>query len=55
MEHQNEAEISIHQIVCIDKNGGIGKNGTLPWKIEKDWQHFLSLSLRKLVSYLLLV
>ena len=36
----------IHQIVCIDQNGGIGKNGKLPWKIEKDWSYFLNKSLR---------
>ena len=39
-------EVPIHQIVCIDEAGGIGKNGNLPWKIEKDWQHFLQHSLR---------
>lgn len=39
-------EVPIHQIVCIDEAGGIGKNGDLPWKIQKDWQHFLQHSLR---------
>ena len=43
-----EGKVPIHQIVCIDEKGGIGKNGDLPWKIQKDWQHFLQLSLRKL-------
>ena len=37
--------IPIHQIVCVDKNGGIGKNGDLPWKIEGDWQYFLNKTL----------
>ena len=41
--------VPIHQIVCIDKNGGIGKNGDLPWKLEEDWKHFLAHSLRILV------
>ena len=41
-----EGKVPIHQIVCIDEKGGIGKNGDLPWKIQKDWQHFLQLSLR---------
>ena len=45
--------LAIHQIVCIDKQGGIGKNGDLPWKLEDDWQHFLTLSLRKLVRVLI--
>ncbi len=40
MNHQ----IPIHQVVCIDSIGGIGKNGDLPWKINSDWEHFLSLS-----------
>ena len=44
------SSIPIHQIVCIDKNGGIGKNGNLPWKLEDDWKHFLAHSLRILVS-----
>ena len=42
--------VPINLIVCIDQKGGIGQNGDLPWKIEQDWQHFLSLSLRKLDS-----
>ena len=45
----DKMSIPIHQIVCIDKNGGIGKNGNLPWKLEDDWQHFITHSLRQLV------
>ena len=45
----DKMSIPIHQIVCIDKNGGIGKNGNLPWKLEDDWQHFITYSLRQLV------
>ena len=45
--------IPIHQIVCVDKNGGIGKNGDLPWKIEGDWQYFLNktLEIQVIVQY----
>lgn len=27
-------------IVCVDKNGGIGKNGTMAWRSKKDMAHF---------------
>uniref|UniRef100_A0A8R1DS64 dihydrofolate reductase n=1 Tax=Caenorhabditis japonica TaxID=281687 RepID=A0A8R1DS64_CAEJA len=28
-------------IVAMDADGGIGKNGTLPWSIKKDMQYFV--------------
>lgn len=31
-------------IVAIDKNGGIGKNNTLPWKLSKDLRYFSKLT-----------
>ena len=27
-------------IVCVDKNGGISKNGEIPWKCEEDLRFF---------------
>lgn len=27
-------------IVCVDKKGGIGKNGTMPWHNKTDLKHF---------------
>ena len=32
----------INIIVACDQNKLIGKNGKLPWKIEKDWNYFLN-------------
>ncbi len=31
----------INIIVACDRNNLIGKNGTLPWEIKKDWEYFL--------------
>ncbi|MDG1139123.1 MAG: dihydrofolate reductase [Opitutales bacterium] len=31
----------INIIAACDRNRLIGKNGTLPWKIQKDWDYFL--------------
>ena len=31
----------INLIAACDSNNLIGKNGKLPWKIEKDWHYFL--------------
>ncbi|EFP12718.1 CRE-DHFR-1 protein [Caenorhabditis remanei] len=31
-------------IVAMDSEGGIGKNGTLPWRIKKDMQYFASVT-----------
>ena len=52
METGNVVVPTIHQIVCVDQNGGIGKGGKLPWKIEKDWKYFLNTSLRIQVNNL---
>ena len=32
--------MNIDMIWAQDKNGGIGKNGTLPWNISEDLQNF---------------
>lgn len=31
-------------IVAMDAEGGIGKNGVLPWRIKKDMQYFASVT-----------
>ena len=31
----------INIIVACDRNRLIGRNGTLPWQIQKDWNYFL--------------
>uniref|UniRef100_A0A1I7UY72 dihydrofolate reductase n=1 Tax=Caenorhabditis tropicalis TaxID=1561998 RepID=A0A1I7UY72_9PELO len=36
-------------IVAMDTEGGIGKNGGLPWRIKKDMQHFAAVT--KKVNY----
>lgn len=36
----NVAELRISIVVATDENGGIGKNGTLPWKCPEDLQVF---------------
>ena len=37
--------MKIHLIWAQDKNGGIGKNGKLPWHISEDLQNFKKLTL----------
>tara|TARA_B100000315_G_C14253534_1_gene440863 strand:+ start:173 stop:661 length:489 start_codon:yes stop_codon:yes gene_type:complete len=37
--------MEIHLIWAQDKNGGIGKEGKLPWKIPEDLQNFKKLTL----------
>ena len=32
--------------VAIDAEGGIGLNDELPWKLDKEWRHFLKISTR---------
>lgn len=32
--------IMMDLIVAVDAAGGIGKNGTIPWKLRKDMKHF---------------
>ena len=34
-------------IVAIDKNGGIGKNGTLPWNFSEDMAFFQDVTTRQ--------
>ena len=33
-------------IVAVDNAGGIGLRGDIPWRLEKEWQHFLRLVTR---------
>ena len=37
--------MKIHVIWAQDKNGGIGKNGKLPWNIPEDLQNFKKITL----------
>ena len=32
--------MKINLIVCVDKNFGISKNGSIPWKIKEDLNFF---------------
>lgn len=38
LQLENEMKL----IVCCDKNGGIGKNGTIPWNCPVDMAHFVN-------------
>ena len=38
-------EVSV--IVCVDKQGGISKNGVIPWKIKEDTQFFVDVTRRR--------
>ena len=42
--------IEVNQIVAIDENGGIGIDGDIPWKLSKDWEHFLRLTAKPKVK-----
>ena len=33
-------------IVAVDRAGGIGREGGLPWRLEAEWRHFLKLVTR---------
>ena len=37
--------MEIHIIWAQEKNGGIGKNGKLPWNIPEDLQNFKKITL----------
>ena len=41
--------MDIHLIWAQDKNGGIGKNGKLPWHISEDLKNFKSLTLHSTI------
>ena len=32
-------------IVCVDKNNGIGKSGTIPWRLSEDLKHFKNITI----------
>lgn len=36
-------------IACIDKNGGIGLNGKIPWSLSPDMKHFRSLTVNNVI------
>ena len=44
MTSENVPPVDI--IVAVDKSGGIGLDGNLPWSLEAEWAHFLRLSTR---------
>ena len=33
--------MNVKLIVCVDNNGGISKNGEIPWEIKEDTQFFV--------------
>ena len=33
-------------IAAVDRAGGIGREGDLPWRLEEEWRHFLRLVTR---------
>ena len=41
--------MEIHLIWAQDKNGGIGKNGKLPWHISEDLKNFKTLTLNSTI------
>lgn len=41
---------SISLIVAVDKNGGISKNGVIPWKIKEDTNFFMDVTKREYVK-----
>ena len=41
--------MGIHLIWAQDKNGGIGKDGKLPWHISEDLKNFKSLTLHSTI------
>ena len=43
-------DITINQIVAIDENGGIGIDGDIPWRLSKDWEHFLRLTTKPQIN-----
>ena len=43
-EAQTKDIIPVHQIVALDEENGIGIGGNLPWKLTKDWNHFLRMT-----------
>ena len=40
------AKAQVNLVVAVDQNGGIGKDGGLPWSLSRDWEHFLRLATR---------
>ena len=36
----------IDLIVAVDNAGGIGLRGDIPWRLQKEWEHFLRLTTR---------
>jgi len=43
--------MKIKAIVCIDKNGGMGKDNSMPWNMPSDLRHFKSLTEGHIVVY----
>lgn len=41
---------SVHLITAVCENNGIGINGTLPWKLKKEMQHFTNMTTKTKIS-----
>ena len=39
----------ISLIACVDKNNGIGLNGTIPWSLKPDMKHFRKLTINSTI------
>ncbi len=43
--------MDVNIILCTDKEGGISKNGVIPWKIQEDTHYFYDTITRKINNY----
>ena len=41
-----EGRPAIHLLVAVEQGGGMGREGGLPWSLDREWRHFLALATR---------